>query len=276
MTVIWNTWQKSSFSSKVNLLNGPIRNVKKFFKSWISYSTNVEKYRTSVPIWEMHSSSIQRTSESPPHPRPPPSTSWARRLSASRSQTCNVTVVCHLLETALDKEWASQPELPWKLGSKLCVVGHFQAFMRDRQSGGSFVIKEQNVPSKSKKKNKIKKKITKKKKVLNKKIYNKQNFWNKLGRSWGQMRGPWWGGGGTGGGRARRSAVWVNRAIWPSIIRDADDWSPVIEIPKANIDSSWSRRSFGLWHTPLLQRFLPPPSLLPSLPPSVRPFLRLA
>lgn len=42
------------------------------------------------------------------------------------------------------------------------------------------------------------------------------------------------------------SPVWVNRAIWPSIIRDADDWRPVIEIPKANIDSSWSRRSFGL------------------------------
>lgn len=37
--------------------------------------------------------------------------------------------------------------------------------------------------------------------------------------------------------------AWVNRAIWLSIIRDADDWRPVIEIPKANIDSSWSRRS---------------------------------
>lgn len=39
------------------------------------------------------------------------------------------------------------------------------------------------------------------------------------------------------------STAWVNRAIWLSIIRDADDWRPVIEIPKANIDSSWSRRS---------------------------------
>lgn len=37
--------------------------------------------------------------------------------------------------------------------------------------------------------------------------------------------------------------AWVNRAIWLSIIRNADDWRPVIEIPKANIDSSWSRRS---------------------------------
>ena len=57
------------------------------------------------------------------------------------------------------------------------------------------------------------------------------------------------------------SPVWVNRAIWPSIIRDADDWRPVIEIPKANIDSSWSRRSFGLWHTSLLHYFLPLPSI---------------
>lgn len=53
------------------------------------------------------------------------------------------------------------------------------------------------------------------------------------------------------------SRVWVNRAIWPSIIRDADDCRPVIEIPKANIDSSWSGRSFGLWHELLLHYFLP-------------------
>lgn len=47
----------------------------------------------------------------------------------------------------------------------------------------------------------------------------------------------------TRGEKERLSTAWVNRAIWLSIIRDADDWRPVIEIPKANIDSSWSRRS---------------------------------
>lgn len=30
-----------------------------------------------------------------------------------QSQTSNVTLLCHLLETVLDKEWASQPALPW-------------------------------------------------------------------------------------------------------------------------------------------------------------------
>lgn len=47
----------------------------------------------------------------------------------------------------------------------------------------------------------------------------------------------------TRGEKERLGTAWVNRAIWLSIIRDADDWRPVIEIPKANIDSSWSRRS---------------------------------
>lgn len=55
------------------------------------------------------------------------------------------------------------------------------------------------------------------------------------------------------------STVWVNRAIWLSIIRDADDCRPVIEIPKANIDSSWSRHSFRLWNMLLLHHFLPLP-----------------
>lgn len=62
-------------------------------------------------------------------------------------------------------------------------------------------------------------------------------------------------------GRENLSTAWVNRAIWLSIIRDADDCRPVIEIPKANIDSSWSRRSLWLWHTPLLHYFLPLPSI---------------
>lgn len=44
-------------------------------------------------------------------------------------------------------------------------------------------------------------------------------------------------------GKANLGTAWVNRAIWLSIIRDADDCKPVIEIPKANIDSSWRRRS---------------------------------
>lgn len=55
--------------------------------------------------------------------------------SCSYSLTCNVTVFCHLLETALDKVWASQSVLPWQLGSQLCIVGHIQAFMEDRERG---------------------------------------------------------------------------------------------------------------------------------------------
>lgn len=38
---------------------------------------------------------------------------WALHLSSCHSQTCNVTVFCHLFETVLDKEWVSQALLPW-------------------------------------------------------------------------------------------------------------------------------------------------------------------
>lgn len=143
-----------TYKIKVLSLKRKFFNCAKIKNKMLQISRNVEKYCTRVPICDMHSSSAQRTSvPRPPPTRPtPPSTSRARRSSASRRQTCNVTVVCHLLETALDKEWASQPASPWELGSKLCVVGHFQAFMRGRQSGGSFIIKEQNVLGKGKKK----------------------------------------------------------------------------------------------------------------------------
>lgn len=58
-------------------------------------------------------------------------------------------------------------------------------------------------------------------------------------------------------------SAWVNRAIWLSIIRDADDCRPVIEIPKANIDSSWSRRS-SLTLTHASPPLLPSAALYPS------------
>lgn len=69
-------------------------------------------------------------------------------------------------------------------------------------------------------------------------------------------------------GRTRRETenlgtAWVNRAIWLSIIRDADDCRPVIEIPKANIDSSWSRRS-SLTLTHASPPRLPSAALYPS------------
>lgn len=153
------------------------------------------------------------------------------------SQTCTVTGFCHCflsLETAPDKVRASQSVLPWLPGPQLCVVGHIKAFKEDGQKWGIFE-RWKNVY----------------KKVLCEKI--KQE---KCSQSVSKSEKKWkfWG---TSREKENLSRVWVNRAIWLSIIRDADDCRPVIEIPKANIDSSWSRHSFGLWHKPLLHYFLP-------------------
>lgn len=158
-------------------------------------------------------------------------------LSYTCSQTCNVTGFCHCflsLETALDKVRASQPVLPWLPGPQLCVVGHIKAFTQDRQKGG---LSERG------------KMCTKWFDVKKKKQQKWSQSVNKLEKKW-----KCWG---TSREKENLSRVWVNRAIWLSIIRDADDCRPVIEIPKANIDSSWSRHSFGLWHKPLLHYFLP-------------------